>query len=215
MSRGLSRSERATSTATATGSSRCATGRRRPRRPQLRALHDEIPEAPGPLAARHRGLLRDRSVSSPASSLWAGQWLYNDHGQRTLAWDDHCNRAYTRWILREHGIVLTGPEPRSFMPPVPADALRAESSAADPDPDAGPRDVARYRRAGVGTALRRGHGLPAAVHDRDRAGRQQGAARSSGRSAPSTRDGDRSSARSATTAQLGWDHERAATTRQR
>ena len=53
------------------------------------------------------------------------QWLFNDHGQRTLVLDDHCNRAYTRWILREHGIVLTGPEPRSFMPPVPEDALRA------------------------------------------------------------------------------------------
>ena len=47
-------------------------------------------------------------------------------------WDDHCNRGYTRWILREHGITLTGPEPRSFMAPVPADLLRAEARTAIP-----------------------------------------------------------------------------------
>ena len=48
-------------------------------------------------------------------------------------WDDyHCNRGYTRWILRTHGIALTGPEPRSFMEPVPADLLRAEALTAIP-----------------------------------------------------------------------------------
>jgi hypothetical protein len=60
------------------------------------------------------------------------RWLFNDHGHRTLEWDDHCNRGYTRWILREHGITLTGPEPRSFMPPVPTDLLRAEAAASLP-----------------------------------------------------------------------------------
>jgi len=60
------------------------------------------------------------------------EWLFNNHGHRTLEWDDHCNRPYTRWILREHGIVLTGPQPRSFMPPVPADQLRADAATAIP-----------------------------------------------------------------------------------
>ena len=36
------------------------------------------------------------------------RWLFNDHGHRTLEWGDHCNRGYTRWILREYGITLTG-----------------------------------------------------------------------------------------------------------
>ncbi len=58
--------------------------------------------------------------------------MFNDHGHRTLAWDDHCNRAYTRWILREYGITLTGPAPRSFMPVVPADLLRREAAASLP-----------------------------------------------------------------------------------
>ena len=54
------------------------------------------------------------------------------HGHRTLAWDVHCNRACTRWILREHGITLSGPAPRSFMPVVPAAVLRREAAASLP-----------------------------------------------------------------------------------
>ena len=42
------------------------------------------------------------------------------------------NRAYTRWILREHGITLIGPEPRTFMPPVPPELLRREAATAMP-----------------------------------------------------------------------------------
>ena len=60
------------------------------------------------------------------------QWLFNNHGHRTLEWDDHCNRAYTRWILREHGLTLTGPTPESFMPAVPAFVLRHEAAASLP-----------------------------------------------------------------------------------
>ena len=60
------------------------------------------------------------------------EWLFNNHGHRTLVWDDHCNRGYTRWILREHGITLAGPEARSFMDQVPGELLRSESRAAVP-----------------------------------------------------------------------------------
>ncbi len=58
--------------------------------------------------------------------------MFNDHGHRTLEWDDHCNRALTRWILREHGITLAGPAPRSFIPVVPADLLRREAAVSLP-----------------------------------------------------------------------------------
>lgn len=60
------------------------------------------------------------------------RWLFNDHGHPTLEWDEHCNRAYTRWILREHGLVLAGPQPRSFMSPVPATILRGEAATSLP-----------------------------------------------------------------------------------
>jgi hypothetical protein len=31
-----------------------------------------------------------------------------------------------RWVLREHGVVLAGPEPRELVDPITADELRAE-----------------------------------------------------------------------------------------
>lgn len=94
----------------------------------LRALHDEIPTRDGHWVHDIEGSYAP--IDELASVAFLGRkWLFNDHGHRTLVFDDHCNRGYTRWILRAHGIVLTGPAPRSFMPSVPADALRGEASA--------------------------------------------------------------------------------------
>ena len=97
----------------------------------LRALHDEIPTRDASWAHDIEGSYAP--IDELASVAFLGRrWLFNDHGHRTLVFDDHCNRGYTRWILREHGIVLTGPEPRSFMPSVPEDALHREAAAALP-----------------------------------------------------------------------------------
>jgi hypothetical protein len=97
----------------------------------LRGLHDEVPTRSGHWPHDLEGSYAP--VDELAAVTHLGRtWLFNNHGHRTLEWDDHCNRAYTRWILREHGVVLTGPEPASFMPVVPEEALRAESAAALP-----------------------------------------------------------------------------------
>jgi hypothetical protein len=97
----------------------------------LRALHDEIPTRAGHWVHDIEGSYAP--ITELASVAFLGRrWLFNDHGHRTLVLDDHCNRGYTRWILREHGIVLTGPEPRSFMPSVPEEVLRREATAALP-----------------------------------------------------------------------------------
>ena len=98
---------------------------------ELRALHDELPTRAGHWPHDLEGSYAP--IEELASVDFLGsEWLFNDHGQRTLELDDHCNRGYTRWILREHGIVLAGPEPRSFMAPVPEAVLRAEAAAAIP-----------------------------------------------------------------------------------
>jgi hypothetical protein len=98
---------------------------------ELRALHDEIPTRAGHWPHDIEGSYAP--IGELASVDFMGrQWLFNDHGHRTLELDDHCNRAYTRWILREHGVVLAGPEPRSFMAAVPEDSLRREAAAAIP-----------------------------------------------------------------------------------
>lgn len=96
---------------------------------QLRKLHDEIPTREGHWCHDLEGSYAPVTELASVDHLGC-KWLFNDHGHRTLEWDDHCNRGHTRWILREHGITLTGPEPRSFMPVVPPEVLRREAATA-------------------------------------------------------------------------------------
>lgn len=57
------------------------------------------------------------------------EWMYVDHGATEIEQSTHCNREATRWILREHGIALAGPAPKSFMEPLDPDALRSAARA--------------------------------------------------------------------------------------
>lgn len=98
---------------------------------QLRELHDEIPRRDGHWCHDLEGSYAP--VLELASIEHLGRkWLFNNHGHGTLEWDDHCNRAYTRWILREHGITLTGAAPRTFIPVLSPDLLRHEATASLP-----------------------------------------------------------------------------------
>ena len=97
----------------------------------LRSIHDEIPTREGHWPHDLEGSYAPFDELASVEHL-GRRWLFNDHGHRTLEWSDHCNRGYTRWILREHGITLTGPQPRSFLPPVPPELLRREAATAIP-----------------------------------------------------------------------------------
>jgi len=57
-------------------------------------------------------------------------YLYLDNGSAALELDNHCNTHVVRWSLREHGVTLAGPDPKSLVDPVPADGMRAELVAA-------------------------------------------------------------------------------------
>ena len=52
--------------------------------------------------------------------------VYFDNGETTPVRDSHCNTAVVRWSVREHGIVLAGPQPKSLIDPVDPDDLRRE-----------------------------------------------------------------------------------------
>ena len=54
-------------------------------------------------------------------------FLFLDNGARELAWDNHCNSAVMRWVLRRHGVTLAGPDPKGLVEEVSADALRREA----------------------------------------------------------------------------------------
>ncbi|HKJ12866.1 MAG TPA: aminoglycoside adenylyltransferase domain-containing protein [Ornithinimicrobium sp.] len=98
---------------------------------QLGSLHHEVPSREGEWWGELEGSYAPLHELVSVEHLGAA-WLFNDHGHPTVDWDEHCNRAFTRWILREHGLRLYGPEPRSFMPEVPASALRREAARSLP-----------------------------------------------------------------------------------
>ncbi len=52
--------------------------------------------------------------------------LYLNNGATEFALDSHDNTAVVRWSLREHGVVLAGPDPRELVDPIPADELSAD-----------------------------------------------------------------------------------------
>jgi hypothetical protein len=51
---------------------------------------------------------------------------YLDNGSTTFEQSVHDQQWHVRWILRERGIALTGPNPSTIVDPVPVDRLRAE-----------------------------------------------------------------------------------------
>ena len=97
----------------------------------LRALHDDIPTRAGFWNAHLEGSYADTATLRGIDGLGA-EWLYNDHGHRTLVPSAHCNSTHTRWILRRHGITMAGPPIASLVDEVPAEAMRAAARAALP-----------------------------------------------------------------------------------
>lgn len=55
-----------------------------------------------------------------------GELFYLDNGARELIFSDHCDTVVVRWILREYGVPLAGPDPKTLVDPIPPGALRAE-----------------------------------------------------------------------------------------
>jgi hypothetical protein len=118
--------------------------------PLLDALHTAIHDFPPPWGYRLEGsyipttILRRRSDTPreppgapPRPPSWtdpgtgiagprAYPLLFLDHGARTLVRSEHDDTQVVRWVARERGIVLVGPDPRSLIDQVSTDALRSE-----------------------------------------------------------------------------------------
>jgi predicted nucleotidyltransferase len=52
--------------------------------------------------------------------------LYLDNTSRELIRSDHDNTRVVRWVVRERGITLAGPDPHELIDPISADDLRQE-----------------------------------------------------------------------------------------
>jgi predicted nucleotidyltransferase len=98
----------------------------RKQRVALQAMHRRVYTMKTPWAQHLEGSYvskhRLRRVD-PSRSLF----LYLDNGADRLVWDNHCNTAVVRWLLREHRLTLEGPGPRTLIDPVTASELRREA----------------------------------------------------------------------------------------
>lgn len=56
-------------------------------------------------------------------------FVYLDHGAKVLVRSEHDNTQVVRWSLREKGVALLGPPPRTLIDEVTGDMLRAEVRA--------------------------------------------------------------------------------------
>jgi len=95
----------------------------------LQAMHQRLFQLDVPWAQHLEGSYvpkeRLRRVDPSRSPF-----VYLDNGATELELDNHCNTAVVRWSLREHGVVLSGPEPKTVIDPVSADQLRSEAREA-------------------------------------------------------------------------------------
>jgi len=95
----------------------------------LQAMHVRLYEMQVPWAQHLEGSYiptgRLREVD-PARA----EYLFLDNGSTELVRDNHCNTAVVRWTLREHGITLAGPDPKTLVDPVSDEQLHDEARRA-------------------------------------------------------------------------------------
>ena len=91
----------------------------------LQALHGRIYDLDCEWAKHLEGSYFTRSVLARPEGRGTQLW-YLDHGSRSLVLSEHCNTVVVRWVLREHGVVLTGPPTRDLVDPIPVEVLRED-----------------------------------------------------------------------------------------
>jgi predicted nucleotidyltransferase len=91
----------------------------------LRALHREFPARDDYWAKRLEGSYPDKEELRMLAGL-GKEWLYIDNGLSEMEWSTHCNTEVVRWSLRECGVTIIGPDPKTFVDEVSADVLRAK-----------------------------------------------------------------------------------------
>jgi predicted nucleotidyltransferase len=91
----------------------------------IAARHAQVHAGPIPWAQHLEGSYVEKAAVRRVDPTHAG-WIYFDNGSTRLERSDHDNNAVTRWTLREHGVVLAGPDPKTLVDPVSAEVLRTE-----------------------------------------------------------------------------------------
>jgi RimJ/RimL family protein N-acetyltransferase/predicted nucleotidyltransferase len=90
---------------------------------KLQAMHERLFALESPWARHLEGSYVPRQELRRVDPSRAPYW-YLDNGATELVRDDHCNTAVVRWTLREHGVVLAGPDAKRLVEPVSRAQLR-------------------------------------------------------------------------------------------
>lgn len=91
----------------------------------LQVLHGDVYDLDSEWARHLEGSYFPKSVLARPEGRGSQLW-YLDNGSRSLVLSEHCNTVVVRWVLREHGVVLTGPAPEELVDPIPSGLLREE-----------------------------------------------------------------------------------------
>jgi hypothetical protein len=91
----------------------------------LQVMHDQVYQLDSEWAKHLEGSYFPREVLKQTAKRGLELW-YLDHGARSMIRSSHCNTLLVRWIVREKGVTLAGPSPKSLVDPVSAEALRQE-----------------------------------------------------------------------------------------
>jgi predicted nucleotidyltransferase len=91
----------------------------------LQSMHERIYDLDSEWAKHLEGSYIPKSVLQDYGQHGGEVW-YLDHGSRVLERSDHDNTVVVRWILREKGVALAGPDPATLVAPIPVEALRQE-----------------------------------------------------------------------------------------
>lgn len=92
----------------------------------LQAMHARIYEQTCYPAKHLEGSYISRDVLNRSEAVDIQKLWYLDNGSTILERSTHCNKWHVRWVLRERGIRLLGPEPDSLLDPVPEELIRKE-----------------------------------------------------------------------------------------
>lgn len=91
----------------------------------LEKFHQRLYDHRSPWAKHLEGSYIPRDILSDYRRAGEEVW-YLDHGSTTFERSDHDNTIAVKWIVREKGVVLAGPEPSEIMDPIPVPELRKD-----------------------------------------------------------------------------------------
>ncbi len=92
----------------------------------IEAMHARIYEQTCYPAKHLEGSYISRDVLNRSEAVGVQKLWYIDNGSTVLERSTHCNKWHVRWMLRERGVRLLGPEPHSLLDPVPEELIRDE-----------------------------------------------------------------------------------------